>query len=104
VPVQTTELVRRLQSIHIPQTTTQLVLFAVIALLTCRPAIAQTASGAGGVDPNAWMQAPPTSTGLAVGRKIPAFSLPDQNGKMQTFDTIKGPNGAAIYFMRSADW
>ena len=102
VPVQTTEMVRRLQSA--PVAMSCLVLFAVIALLTCRPAIAQTSQAVGGVDPNAWMQAPPTSTGLAVGKKIPAFSLPDQHGKIQTFDTIKGPNGAAIYFMRSADW
>ena len=58
----------------------------------------------GGPPDNSWMQAPPTSTGIAVGQKIPAFSLTDQNGKMQTFSSIKGPNGAAIYFMRSADW
>jgi hypothetical protein len=64
--------------------------------------LAQTAGG--GAQDNAWMQAPPTSTGIAVGQKIPSFSLPDQNGKAQTFNSIKGPNGAAIYFMRSADW
>ena len=60
-------------------------------------------SGAASQDP-AWRNAPPTSTGLAVGEKIPAFRVPDQNGRAQSFDTIKGPNGAAIYFMRSADW
>jgi hypothetical protein len=53
---------------------------------------------------NAWMAAPPTSTGIEVGTKIPAFSIPDQNGKTQTFESIRGPKGAAIYFMRSADW
>ena len=47
---------------------------------------------------------PPTSTGPAVGERIPAFRAPDQNGQMQDFDSIKGPNGAAIYFMRSFDW
>jgi hypothetical protein len=60
-------------------------------------------SGAPAAD-DAWRNAPPTSTGILVGQKIPAFNVPDQNGKPQSFDTIKGPNGAAIYFMRSADW
>ncbi|MBI3934966.1 MAG: hypothetical protein HY316_09765 [Acidobacteria bacterium] len=64
--------------------------------------MAQTSSS--GSQENAWMQAPPASTGIAVGQKIPAFSLADQNGKTQDFNSIKGPNGAALYFMRSADW
>ena len=64
---------------------------------------APAASGGGSLE-NAWMQAPPTSTGIPVGQKIPPFSLPDQNGKTQNFNSIKGPNGAAVYFMRSADW
>jgi hypothetical protein len=67
-----------------------------------RTATAQ-ASGASAPD-DAWRNAPPASTGIAVGQKIPAFSVPDQNGRARNFDSIKGPNGAAIYFMRSADW
>jgi len=51
-----------------------------------------------------WAFRPPTSTGPAVGRRIPAFRAPDQNGRMQDFNSIKGPQGAALYFMRSADW
>ena len=51
-----------------------------------------------------WMNDPPTSTGLAVGAKIPPFRAPDQNGRMQDFGSIRGPKGAAIYFVRSADW
>jgi len=51
-----------------------------------------------------WMLAPPTSTGLAVGQEIPSLRAPDQNGRMQDFDSIRGPQGAAIFFMRSADW
>ena len=51
-----------------------------------------------------WAFRPPTSTGPAVGEKIPAFRGPDQNGRIQDFNSIKGPKGAAIYFMRSADW
>jgi hypothetical protein len=60
-------------------------------------------SGAASQD-DSWKEAPPTSTGVPVGQKIPVFSLPDQEGKLQDFNSIKGPNGAAIYFMRSADW
>ena len=43
-------------------------------------------------------------SGLDVGAKIPSFSLEDQNGKVQTFDSIKGQNGAVLVFFRSADW
>ncbi|MFC1614255.1 hypothetical protein ACFL5K_03050 [Gemmatimonadota bacterium] len=42
--------------------------------------------------------------GLVVGDKIPDFSLPDQNGKMQDFESMAGPNGLIILFHRSADW
>jgi hypothetical protein len=53
---------------------------------------------------DAWKTKPAASTGLAVGEKIPAFELRDQNGKLQNFQSVRGPKGAAIYFMRSADW
>ena len=46
----------------------------------------------------------PLSIGLAVGQKAPAFSLRDQNGKIQTLDTLKGANGTVLLFFRSADW
>jgi hypothetical protein len=39
-----------------------------------------------------------------VGTKIPAFSLPDQDGNRQTFESIRGPKGAMLVFYRSADW
>jgi len=51
-----------------------------------------------------WAFRPPTSTGPAVGQKLPPFRAPDQNGRMQDFNSLKGPNGLALYFMRSADW
>ena len=44
------------------------------------------------------------SIGLAVGQKAPAFSLPDQFGRMQTLDSLKGKNGTVLLFFRSADW
>ena len=71
------------------------ILLGVIGMLGGSPASAQD---------DAWRNEPPRSTGIAVGQKIPAFSVPDQNGRSQTFDSIKGPNGAAIYFNRSVDW
>ena len=43
-------------------------------------------------------------TGPAVGSKIPHFEAHDQSGKLQTFETLRGPNGLALLFVRSADW
>jgi hypothetical protein len=43
-------------------------------------------------------------TGPEIGQPIPPFRLPDQHGRKQTFETIRGPKGALIVFHRSADW
>ena len=42
--------------------------------------------------------------GPQVGERVPGFSLPDQNGRIQTLQSIMGPNGAMLLFHRSADW
>ncbi len=42
--------------------------------------------------------------GPQVGERVPDFSLPDQNGKSQTLQSIMGPKGAMLVFIRSADW
>jgi peroxiredoxin len=42
--------------------------------------------------------------GPQVGEKVPDFSLKDQNGKTQTLESIMGPKGAMLIFVRSADW
>ena len=42
--------------------------------------------------------------GPQIGETVPDFSLPDQNGRVQTRDSILGPNGAILLFHRSADW
>ena len=42
--------------------------------------------------------------GPQVGQRVPAFSLKDQSGKIQTLDSIMGPKGAMLVFFRSADW
>jgi len=53
-------------------------------------------------------EAPPSvpieQRGLQVGEKLPPFALRDQNGRTQTFDTLKGPKGLVLLFVRSADW
>jgi hypothetical protein len=43
-------------------------------------------------------------TGPDVGARIPNFAAVDQNGKRQTFQTLRGPHGLALLFVRSADW
>lgn len=42
--------------------------------------------------------------GPQVGEPIPEFSLPDQNGRTWTRESIMGPKGAMLVFYRSADW
>jgi hypothetical protein len=42
--------------------------------------------------------------GLDVSERIPPFEAHDQQGQLRTFDAIRGPNGAFIVFVRSADW
>ncbi|HEY1342752.1 MAG TPA: hypothetical protein VGF59_34855 [Bryobacteraceae bacterium] len=43
-------------------------------------------------------------TGPAVGTHIPPVEAVDQTGKSQTFETLRGPHGLALLFVRSADW
>ncbi len=44
------------------------------------------------------------SLGPQVGEQVPDFSLPDQNGRVWTRDSILGPNSAIVLFHRSASW
>ena len=44
------------------------------------------------------------TTGPEVGQRIPEIAALDQNGVRRTFDDVKGPNGALVFFFRSADW
>jgi hypothetical protein len=43
-------------------------------------------------------------TGPAVGNRIPSFEVRDQGGRKRTFESIRGPKGALLMFVRSADW
>ena len=42
--------------------------------------------------------------GPAIGTKMPAFELQDQDGKAHSLPSLLGPKGAVILFFRSADW
>ncbi len=43
-------------------------------------------------------------TGPAVGSQVPPFEAVDQYGRLQTFETLRGPKGLILLFFRSADW
>ncbi len=45
-----------------------------------------------------------SALGPQVGEQVPDFSLPDQNGEIWTRESIMGPQGAMLVFVRSADW
>ncbi|HYL75489.1 MAG TPA: hypothetical protein VEU96_14850 [Bryobacteraceae bacterium] len=42
--------------------------------------------------------------GPAVGSRMPAFELPDQDSAQRNLGNVMGPKGALILFYRSADW
>ncbi|MSO20269.1 MAG: hypothetical protein EXQ56_07345 [Acidobacteria bacterium] len=79
-------------------------LAALLAPISPGMAFAQSSAGQAIQPSDAWREAPPVSTGIAVGKKIPAFSVPDQTGKPRDFKSVVGPNGAMIVFQRSVDW
>jgi hypothetical protein len=42
--------------------------------------------------------------GPQVGQQVPGFSLKDQDGKIRSLNSVMGPKGAMLVFIRSADW
>ena len=42
--------------------------------------------------------------GPAIGTRMSAFELQDQDGKARSLQSLLGPKGAVILFYRSADW
>lgn len=42
--------------------------------------------------------------GPLAGQQVPDFSLKDQDGKTRNLESIMGPKGAMLVFVRSADW
>jgi hypothetical protein len=45
-----------------------------------------------------------SALGPQVGERVPDFNLPDQNGEIWTRESIMGPRGAMLVFVRSASW
>jgi len=45
-----------------------------------------------------------STLGPQVGERVPDFSLPDQDGRVRTLQSIMGSRGAMLVFLRSADW
>ena len=42
--------------------------------------------------------------GPQAGQQVPDFSLKDQDGKTRNLESIMGPKGVMLVFVRSADW
>lgn len=42
--------------------------------------------------------------GVKKGSAVPPFSLRDQNGHTQSLESLRGPKGLMLVFVRSADW
>jgi hypothetical protein len=42
--------------------------------------------------------------GPQVGERVPDFSLPDQDGRVRTLQSLMGERGLMLVFLRSADW
>lgn len=42
--------------------------------------------------------------GPQVGERVPDFTLNDQAGRARTLQSVMGPRGAMLVFIRSADW
>jgi hypothetical protein len=67
--------------------------------------------GAGGADitTDEWLdfveaQNDGFKTGPEIADKVPAFTLPDQKGRMRKLDDLTGSNGLLLVFSRSAGW
>jgi hypothetical protein len=63
-----------------------------------------TSMACGPSSPGARTRVDVSALGPQVGEQVPDFSLPDQNGNIWTRQSIMGPNGAMLVFVRSADW
>jgi len=46
----------------------------------------------------------PATLGPQVGEIVPAFSLPDQHGAVQTSRSLMGPKGMMLVFSRATAW
>ena len=74
---------------------TRLVSWSLLALLMTLPLVARQGSRT---------KIDVSTFGPQVGESVPDFSLPDQTGSARTLQSITGPKGAMLVFIRSADW
>jgi hypothetical protein len=42
--------------------------------------------------------------GPAVGEPVPLFELPDQDGRLRSLESLRGPKGLVLNFNRSVVW
>ena len=45
-----------------------------------------------------------SALGPQVGEQVPDFNLADQAGRMRDLQSVMGPRGVMVVFLRSADW
>ena len=79
-----------------------LLLASLAALFLSTGGVGDVAGGQGA--PPARMKVDVARLGPQVGQRVPDFSLPDQTGRVRTLESIMGPRGAMLVFLRSADW
>jgi peroxiredoxin len=81
------------------RTSIRLILFALLTALVIGALPAQAAAQNG-----VRQKVNVSALGPQVGQRVPDFSLQDQDGKVRTLQSIMGPRGAMVVFVRSADW
>jgi hypothetical protein len=42
--------------------------------------------------------------GPVLGRPLPPLEAPDQDGRVRSFESLKGPKGLVLVLVQSADW
>jgi hypothetical protein len=77
-------------------------LLLAVVLVHCRGSGAPVPSPAASPAPAAAGNA--AEPGPSVGAPLPAFEAPDQDGRPQTFETLRGPNGLLLNVNRSVVW
>jgi len=78
--------------------------FLAVLLVQCAGATPPAPSPAAPPSPAATAAAEGSGPGPAVGDRLPAFEAPDQDGKRQDFESLRGKNGLLLNFNRSVVW
>ena len=80
------------------------VMLLAVALAQCQGGAAPVQSPAPSPAAGAAASREGTGPGPAVGTSLPVFEASDQDGKRQSFETLRGPNGLLLNFNRSVVW